>query len=196
MTQKRFPASIIVIGIIVLVLNVIVIGSAISGVNSHWSGFAIDGQGLLYIAGTGKIDVFSEGEKIGEIKAPTSRGFHFTIENGDTILLSTGVESFKLDLAGNLLEGTEADTELDAKIARQSKSFTTSDGLKYLMSPHLGRMRIIRLQSGKETVIYQMPMSVYILRILFALSVIGLGYCLFVGFRWKNGKGMRKGVYK
>ena len=188
MNRKSFPASVIVMGMIVLVLNVTVIGNAISGVNIDWSGFAIDGQGLLYIAGAGKIDVISKGEKIRELKVPTSRGFHFTIENGDTIILSTGIKCYKLGLSGNLYEETEADSELDAKIAGQSKSFTTSDGLRYYMSSHLGRMQIVLLHAEKETVIYQMPMNVYILRMLFVLSVIGLCYCLIVGFRWKYGK--------
>ncbi len=188
MKKNRFPVSAIVAGIIAFVINLVVIGNAVSGVNMDWSGFALDRQGLLYIGGTGIMEVIREGKKIGMVETPTSRGFQFTIENGDTILLMTGTSCYRLDLKGNVLEKAEVDWELYAKLVREAHFFSAGNGLTYRMSSPWGRTQIAYEQDGKETVVYQMPGSVFILRILFVLSFISLGYCLFAVFRWKRGK--------
>ena len=184
---KMFPVSAVFVGIIVFILNLVAISYSIIHNDVDWSGFAIDGQGLLYIACTGKIDVIREGKKLRELKAPTSRGFVFTIEKDDTILLMTGTALYKLDLNGNILEKTGYDQDLHNRIVRESSRYTAKDGLTYHMSSPWGRMQIAAIKDGKETVVYQMPVNAYLMRIFFVMSIAGLGYVLYAVFRWKYG---------
>lgn len=188
MKKDRFPVSAIVAGIIAFIINAVVIGSVIGGVNVLWRGFALDRQGLLYIGGTYRIDVIREGKKVGEVQTPAINGVMFTIENGDTILIYYGSYCYRMDLKGNELGKTKVDSDQRDKVRGEANYFTAGNGLTYRMSSPWGRTQIAYEQDGKETVVYQMPDSVYILRILFVLSFISLGYCLFAVFRWKRGK--------
>lgn len=185
MKAKRFPVSTIFVGITVSVLMLTAIGYLANSNTVSWSGFAIDERGLLYIAGTGVIDVIQQGNKVRELDVPTSRGFDFTIENGDTIIVITGTECYKLDLCGNIIDKSDANQDLRAKIVKESSQYTTKDGLTYCKSAPWGRPQIAFLQNGKEMVAYQMPIIDYIVRIILFFAAIGLCYCLIMLFRWK-----------
>ncbi len=184
MKKDRFPVSAIVAGIIAFIINAVVIGSVIGGVNVFWRGFALDRQGLLYIGGTHRIDVIREGKKIGEVQTPAINGVMFTIENGDTILIYYGSYCYRMDLKGNELGKTKVDSDQRDKVRGEADYFTAGNGLTYHKSSPWGRTQIAYEQDGKETVVYQMPFPIYLLRICFALNAVIVSYCLVKSLRW------------
>lgn len=179
MKVKHFPVHAIVIEVLIFIIIVY-----ISAYNNKitWDGFAVDENGLLYIGHTGEIDVIDQDYSIYILDVPTTRGFQFTIENGDTITVYTGAHSYKLDLAGNILEEAEPKWNLGIK---RNGPFTALNGLTYYMVSPWGRPQIMYMLNGAETIVYQMPLKNYIGRILFIFVFIGQFYCVFTFLYWK-----------
>ncbi len=179
MKTKKFPISAVIIEFVVIIL---IVYTANYNNKFTWYGFSVDENELLYISQTGEIDVIDQGHTIRILDVPTTRGFQFTIENGNTIAVYTGAHSYKLDLDGNILQ--EAELTWNPGI-EPNGPFTSKNGLTYHMTSFWGRPQIVLEQNGVDTVIYQMPLISYLGRILYYLLFIGQTYCIFIFFNWK-----------
>lgn len=140
-------------------------------VSINYSGFGVDDSGVLYVGKDSGIEKYKDGKMIGIISPQTSRGYAFTIQGDDTILLSTASTVYTLDLSGNVLdEWEDKDTSTFNKL-QFIKKFTTKDGHKYVMKSHFGRTIIC----CNNEIIYQMPLLDYIVKILWFS-------CFFIAF--------------
>lgn len=127
-----------------------------------YSGFGVDDSGVLYVGKESGIEKYKDGKMIGIISPQTSRGYAFTIQGDDTILLSTASTVYTLDLSGNVLDEWEDKNTSTFNKLQFIKKFTTKDGHKYVMKSHFGRTIIC----CNNEIIYQMPLLDYIVKIL------------------------------
>ena len=127
-----------------------------------YSGFGVDDSGVLYVGKDSGIEKYKDGKMIGIISPQTSRGYAFTIQGDDTILLSTASTVYTLDLSGNVLDEWEDKNTSTFNKLQFIKKFTTKDGHKYVMKSHFGRTIIC----CNNEIIYQMPLLDYIVKIL------------------------------
>ena len=185
MKERRFPVSAIIIWIIVVILIMIIIGYSITQNGIIWDRFAVDNEGRVYIAKTGRLDVIEAGQKVKELNVPTSRGFQFTIENGNVILVDTGTKQYTLDLNGNVLAENELPSDFRTYDTGKLGSFTDVNGLTYKKSSSWGRLEIVLDQNGLKTAVYQMPIKDYLMRMMTFIALIGLCYVIIATFRWK-----------
>lgn len=136
-------------------------------------GFAVDSSGNLYLGLDHQISVYSDGELIRTITTGTSRGFAFTIEDGDNLILSTSTVIYEMDLYGNVIEKSEDENARKFLKMQRNKYFTTEDGCRYECKNVLGYIQIL----SEGEVIYKMPTWHYIVLIAFVLTAI----CFIVG---------------
>ncbi|MBQ9994118.1 MAG: hypothetical protein IJP17_05345 [Clostridia bacterium] len=160
---------------------------ASGAVSISYSGFALDSAGVLYIGTDTKIEKYYGGEMIGAINPQTSRGYAFTIQNDDTILLSTASTVYTLDLSGNVLDKQEdVGTRTFNELQKSKRYFITQDNREYVMKSQLGRTII----SSDGDIIYQMPMMDYVVKI--ALVLVGLSCLVFapiIVIKWRKCSG-------
>jgi len=101
--QKRdwfvFPVVVLAIIIFSGLLFYIVRGAA----DSQWYGFGVDSIGRVYIGKPMQIDVYQDGVFLSSIEIPKSRTYYFTVQEDDTILLSTSVDAYIFDFSGREL---------------------------------------------------------------------------------------------
>lgn len=130
------------------------------------NGFAVDADQILYLGKDAKIVVIDNGQVVREISAKTSRGYRFTVVEGNTILLSNGSTVYTMDLEGNVLtKSTDEQSKLYNELQFQSK-FTDVRGDTYTLSRPWGRLRITK----DDTLIYQAPLLDSIVVIAMVLS--------------------------
>lgn len=152
--------------IMAICLILIISGS----VSVFYSGFAVDSSGIIYIGKDSKIEKYYNGKVIGVLNPKTSRGYAFTIQNDDTILLSTASYVYVLDLDGNQLDKWEdIDTKTFDKL-QYMREYIAKDGHKYKMKSQFGRTFIYK---GDE-IVYRMPLPDYLVKISFFLSFLSL----------------------
>ena len=145
---------------------------SVSGYASdEFDGFAVDSNNLLYVGRVSGIDVFENGIMIKTIKPPPNKTYRFTIED-ENIKLSNSQEVYLLDLDGNIIsEAEDTYTHTYNELNKNKKEFIAKDGTKYNTHYKLGRLEI--LKNGEECV-YTMPLSDYIVRILFTIASLNL----------------------
>jgi hypothetical protein len=69
--------------------------------------FSVDHLDRLYIGAESEIRVYEDGKQIKSIGPQTSKSYMFTIQEDNTILLSTATEVYTMDLDGNILSVRE-----------------------------------------------------------------------------------------
>ncbi len=143
-----------------------------------YTGFAVDAENRIYVGTDGRILVCEGGKVVRTVTTGTDRGYAFTIQDGDKIVLSTSTDILEMDLYGKVLRRwKDTDSEVFDRYRRNDR-FCTPEGIEYNYKNHWGRTRIY---SGGRLV-YQMPLVDYILKIYFLLSVgvfvFGVFYCL------------------
>lgn len=137
-------------------------------VSIFYSGFAIDSSGVIYIGKDDKIEKYFDAKMIGSISPKTSRGYAFTIQKDDTILLSTASSIYTLDLSGNVIDKQEdVGTKTFNELQKAKKIFITQDNKNFVMGSQMGRTIIC----SDQDIVYQMPMLDYIVKTAF-FSVI------------------------
>lgn len=137
-------------------------------------GYGIDSSGNLYLGKDTKIEKYYEGAQIATINPQTSRGYVFTIQRDDTILLSTASTVYILDLNGDILSQTEdTGTKIYNELQSEKKFFVASDGTRYKQYSVLGRAMIAN-EDGE--IIYIMPLLDYTVQLLFILEFL----CAFI----------------
>ena len=176
----KFNKSPLLFAPILGVVMMFCLGMIFSGtVSLSMNGFAIDKDGYLYVGKEKEIVVFNEGEIVRTISPKTSRGYQFTILNGEKILLSTSSVAYTMDLSGEVLSKEEDEnTKIYNKLQREKSFFTAEDGTEYHSRLYWGRTQICQ----NDEVIYEMPLLDYIVRVLIVVVFIGLGVVLLTTF--------------
>lgn len=140
-------------------------------VSLSYSGFGVDSAGILYLGTDAGIKKYDDGELIGSINPQTSRGYIFTIQKDDTILLSTASRIYKLDRSGNILDQQEdIGTSTFNELQKTKKHFVAQNGCEYVMQSSLGRVIIC----SDDEIIYQMPILDYTVKIAFSLAFVSV----------------------
>ena len=152
-------------------LLLIVFGFLIFGnVNFNLQGFAVDSNGLLYLGFNSKIQVIGDGVPIRSISAKTSKGYSFTIQSNDTILLCALNKVYTLDLQGNELSvKDDYTTNIFNEIYNERETFKSNDGTIYRLKNILGYYYIC---SDNGDVIYKMPLLDFTIKIISIVSFI------------------------
>lgn len=154
---------------------------------SYSSGFGVDSSGILYLGTDTEIKKIYNGETVASISPQTSRGYMFTVQKDDTILLSTGSYVYVTDLSGNVInEKEDPYTRTFNELQSTKNKFIASDNREYVMRSRFGRKIIY---SGDE-VIYKMPLADYIVKIVFVL--IFSGFIVFISLSVKEWYAVRK----
>lgn len=140
-------------------------------VSISYNGFALDSSGVLYIGTDAGIQKYKDEIMIDLIDPKTSRGYIFTITDEDHILLSTASTVYILDLEGNTIdEYDDTGTKAYNYLQSTKRVFATQDGKKYVMNSEFGRINIC----SDEEMIYQMPVTDYIVKVISFLSGISI----------------------
>lgn len=192
------------IGMIICVA-VMLVGVIMAGIANFAEGyltmgsFAVDSQGLLYVAFDEDILVYREGQLLYEytefpgMADVNTQDSVFTISEQDELILLAGSQSYTLDLQGNVL----AVEPITSSPIGPEYTFTAANGDVYTRENILGRSTLVK--NGTETV-FQMPMETFVLRtvwlvsfgILFAGSVILIGLLVSGTGSMRLGKAGRK----
>ncbi len=150
-------------------------------VSITYSGFGVDSSGVLYVGKESVIEKYKDGKMIGTISPQTTRGYAFTIQKDDTILLSTASMVYKLDNSGNILDEWEDEGTSTFNDLQFIRKFTAKDGRKYVMKSLFGRTVIY----CNDEIIYQMPLLDYIVKILwFSCFLIGFVFAVMFIKEW------------
>ena len=134
-----------------------------------YKGFAIDGNGNLYIGKNYAIEVLGQdGSVLRQISPYTSRGYRFTIEENNTILIDTGDFLYRTDLSGNLKESKEIHGDgLSVSVLHK---YVSANGTVYRMKSRLLRPYIVRMDGAERVQIYKMPAFDYTVKLLSVIS--------------------------
>ena len=161
----------IIIGAIIIACGWFCMIMTITGkVSLSVSGFAIDNSGRLYIGQGHGIDVYDDDVIVETISPKTSRGYAFTIVNGDTIVVSTGSFVYHMDLNGEVLSRYEDELSRVYGELEDKTLFVDENGVNYKLTKPFGRTQI----SNGEKVIYKMPLIDYAVLVLTALCFTAL----------------------
>jgi len=123
------------------------------------NGFGVDHDGLLYLGQDNVIVVFKNGTKLRTIEPPTSRGYQFTLTDGETIVLSTGTLVYEMDLYGKILSEKEDENAGVYSQLQWKRTFRAQDGSEYRLTYPFGRAQIEK----DGNILYQMPLFDYII---------------------------------
>ena len=143
--MKRFCIMMVIAPLLGIVMLTCICMQVTQKVSLSINGFAVDSEGCLYVGKDFNIEVFNEDTLIRTISPKTTRGYKFTIIDGQTILLSTSSTVYTMDLLGNVLseredEGTKVYNELQWK-----RDFVDENGTRYTLESYWGRKRICYL---------------------------------------------------
>ena len=154
-----------------------------------YKGFAVDDDRNLYI-GKDNIEVLnSEGKLINKIDPMTSRGYKFTIDQNNELLISTGDYLYKKDLFGKLIEKkTISNLTGDLLSGFSRYKYTANDGTKYVMKMHFFRTNIYRMEGQVKISVYKMPLLDYFVRLLSYIVYGSMAVIIPIGtVKWKHG---------
>lgn len=131
----------------------------------QYSGFGIDSHGILYVGTDSGIKKYQNGEVIGSVYPQTTRGYSFTVQSDDTLLLSVSDKFITMDLDGNVLnmKDYEDDYHLQSEIEKSNRVFVDQKGSVYKVKLPFLRTTVYD-QDGK--IVFQMPVLDYVMRIL------------------------------
>ena len=159
-------------------------------VNISLSGFAVDSTGKMYLGKDSAIEVYEGDTFLYSISPKTLRGYCFTIQPNDTILLSTSTSVYVLDIKGSVISQEEdVGTKVFNSLQQNMKTFNSIDGHTYQLKSPWGRTQIVCIDNGN--IIYRMPIYDYIVRILVIFYMISMFICIPIiikKWRKQNGK--------
>lgn len=143
-----------VLGIILFICMVMLVSGTVS---LTMNGFAVDAEGQLYIGQAKKIIVLKDGSIVKTLSPQTSRAYAFTIENGETVVLSTSTTVFVMDLDGVVLsQYPDRDSQVFNQL-QNKKRFVDIFGTEYIRKNVWGRYCIYK----ENEMVYSMPMRDY-----------------------------------
>lgn len=137
--------------------------------------FAVDQSGLVYVGHEKKISVYDQGVEIRSIVPQTSRGYEFTIDENDNIILAAAGTVYKMDLQGKiLLKWKDYGNKMYDEIHHKFNRYTSANGTQYVVRYPFARTQI----ESEDKVVWKMPLSDYAVRWLKIL--IGIGFPIVV----------------
>lgn len=166
------------------ICSILIISESVS---FSFHGFGIDSADRLYIGTGHKISVYEGKTEINTITTGTSRGFYFTIQRDDTILLSTSTHVYILDLQGSLIKEITQDIErTHGRIKDGRFRFQTASGDLYIASRPFGRLTI---HQGDD-VVFKMPLLDYVTMLLTFISAPCFLLSIWLTKRYNKRQGM------
>lgn len=186
---KQFSKFLLVIIPINIIIIFVLTTSGLVSLVTH--SFAVDSSGKLYVGKDSKIEVYRDELLLYKI-TNLPRGFFFTIEVDDTILLSDGSTVYVMDLNGNILsqrEDNNGETHIELL---NKKTYISKNGEEYRKQSNWGRVEIVHIVNNYDIVIYRMPLLDYIVLILaWILGVSVLLQSILILTHLKNWRAMR-----
>ncbi|HAO60422.1 MAG TPA: hypothetical protein DCQ90_00335 [Erysipelotrichaceae bacterium] len=176
------------IGVPLMLICIILLVSGKVSLSTY--SFALDSAGKLYVGKESKLEVYSNESLLMTIFPMTTKGYLFTIEYDDTILLSDASTVYIMDLTGIVLSQREDRfSETFSTLNNSKKTFVSRNGDNYQKRSIWGRDEIIHVFGNDEIVIYRMPLLDYIVKILFwALLMSGFIIAPIILLQWKRMK--------
>ncbi|MBR2414332.1 MAG: hypothetical protein IKB13_07500 [Clostridia bacterium] len=146
------------------ILTAIVFSFTFSGViSTTMYSFAVDKSGLVYVGHETEIAVYDNGVEVHSIAPQTSRGYEFTIDENDNIILAAAGTVYKMDLQGNILvKWTDYGNAMYDEIHTMRNHYTAADGTEYTARYPFGRTQI----ESENGVVWKMKLTDYAVRLL------------------------------
>ena len=144
-----------------------------------YNGFAVDKEDNLYVGIPSLIKVYSpNGYALRSFSPKTSRGYNFTIKDGEVVLIDQGDKQYALDLYGNFLKDVTND---DLRIGYSSE-FISESGNEYKVRNRLFRTSVWVVDGDFERLVFKMPVRDYIVKLLDIISdvVLSISICVLV----------------
>lgn len=164
---RRMILCMVIAGIAVMFCSV----SAVTGKAClFYNGFAVDGDGNLYIGKTQVIEVLKpNGDVLRRIDPCTSRGYRFTMDADQTLWIDTGGYLYRTDRFGTRIESREIHGDgLSVSVLYE---YVSADGTAYRMKNRFLRPCIVRMEEQEDVVIYKMPVFDSAVRLLLIFGV-------------------------
>lgn len=164
-----FPKNIIASIFAVFIIKILCLVMMISGqVCTDYNGFSVDREENLYVGKPSQIEVYSsDGSFLRSFSSQTSRGYHFTIKDGETVLVDTGAQLHILDLQGNVLSVIDG----DYSGVNFSKKFISQNGNQYQVNRIL-RTSVVLIDGDQKKTVFEMPLLDYMIKLLESFSDI------------------------
>ena len=137
---------------------------------AFYQGFAVDGDGNLYIGKTQVIEVLKpNGDVLRRIDPCTSRGYRFTMDADQMLCIDTGGYLYRTDRFGARIESREIHGDgLSVSVLYE---YVSADGTAYRMKNRFLRPCIVRMEEPEDVVIYKMPVFDSAVRLLLIFGV-------------------------
>ena len=137
---------------------------------AFYQGFAVDGDGNLYIGKTQVIEVLKpNGDVLRRIDPCTSRGYRFTMDADQTLWIDTGGYLYRADRFGARIESREIHGDgLSVSVLYE---YVSADGTAYRMKNRFLRPCIVRMEEPEDVAIYKMPVFDSAVRLLLIFGV-------------------------
>lgn len=175
-SEKSVSAAYIALAVAILLGFVSMMMQTFGGAEYDIYSIAADSSGRVYVGKPEVIEVWEQGEQIGEINPQTGRGYYFTVCADDTILVAVSSTVYHLTLDGVVIESWE-EPGLDTHYQLQwnRKHHTSPNGDEYVLKQSLWWPKIVK--NGEETV-YQLSSVAFYARIMTYLSAAVLLICV------------------
>ena len=181
------PKKILILLLIIVfpVFMVSILLTITGAITTSYSGFAVDSYERIYVGTESEIEVYDKGLLLKTISPKTSRGYAFTIQEDNTILLSTSTTVYVMDLDGNVInEYDDVGTKTFNMLQREKKTYVAENGSTYYLKNKMGRIEIV---NDNNDVLYKMPILDYIIKLLlFFSSVIAVIFIPIIIWRWRK----------
>ncbi|MBQ3416487.1 MAG: hypothetical protein IJH32_01445 [Ruminococcus sp.] len=140
-----------------------------------YKGLAADSRGNIYIGEEYHIKVYdSHGEFVRCLSANTNRGYSFTIKD-DSIIEFASSDVIIMDLFGEIMKEYDDSDYSHYMNYINPRSYTASDGTKYVMENHLLREKVYKISpSSDRELIFEMPMYSYVVRLLMVFAALNM----------------------
>ncbi len=146
--------------------------------SEEFHGFAVDGDGRVYVGKDEKIEVFQNGELVNKLKDHAYKNYVFTLRDDGTLLITNVDKVYITDLEGNTLsEYEDTVSHTHNTLNRAKYKFTSADGKEYTVKNRYLRYKIV---DGSGNVLYEMPVQDLVVKILF----FTFGTSMFIFVPW------------
>ncbi|MCL1895760.1 MAG: hypothetical protein FWG03_04350 [Clostridiales bacterium] len=169
---KRFVSKYFIFALIAGTFWLIATICGFTGViTTYYVGFAVDGNGLLYVGKDKKLDVYDNDKYVRTI-CRAQKGYRFTIRD-ERIYFATPSSAREIDFSGNIIKefGDMKDNGWK-QLDKEQKVFVTDDAV-YKATNTLGFYKITRFgNDGSKETVYHMRIIDYIIGVAMLVVVI------------------------
>ena len=171
---KPIIAFLVIIWPILLMCMILIVSGTVT---MSYHGIAVDSSGRLYIGTDDDIEVYENGKLINTISPQTTRGYVFTINENDVIILSIGSTAYEISTSGNVLAVIpDNTTAMYNRISKTVKNHVSGNGADYTVDSILGRTVV----TCNGNTVYKMPLLDYAVKTCVNLLIISIFVFAFV----------------